>query len=446
MTENDRRRYLSPGEKVCVIGAGASGLAAAKALRDRNIPYDQFEMGSDIGGVWRYENDTGRSPAYENLHLITSKEHTAFEDFPMPEDIPTYASHREVLRYLEEYAGVFGLREGVEFNTRVERIIPRGGDGWEVALGGEAEMEEKRWYGAVMVCSGHLWKRRWPEFPGSFGTHAIHAREYRRPENFLNQRVLVVGVGNSGCDIAVDLAHTAATVHLSTRSSAWVLPKYLFGIPTDQWTGYYMEYLPLRVRRWFLRLLRWCTIGRQVSYGMPVPDHKVLQEHPTINQYLLSYVDHGQIQIKPDIEQLEDSLVQFEDGTRVHYDAVIYATGYDVAFPFLDDDIMPVVDNRVPLYKSVVFPDLSGLYFIGFLQPLGAIFPLAERQSKWIAALLDGEVALPDRETVDEAIAATQEYRNQRYHESPRHTLEVDFWRYVHQIEKEMEEGRKRIH
>lgn len=440
MTSQRNAQLLPPGEKVCIIGAGSSGLTAAKALKDRGIPYDQFEMGSDIGGLWRYENDNGRSAAYKTLHIITSKWNMEFADYPIPEDFPDFGHHSDVLQYFEDYAAEFELKDGITFNTEVVTVTPEEDNRWSVTL----DTGEHRRYGAVLVCSGHHWNPRWPDFPGPFEGGILHSHDYCRPEDFSGQRVLVVGMGNSGCDIAVDLSRVADAVHLSTRSSAWVIPKYLLGLPTDQWTGYYMEYFPVWVRRLLLRVLVWLSVGNQERYGVPVPNRRMLQEHPTLNQELLPYVGHGRIEIKPNIERLDGTHVCFEDGTREAYDQIIYATGYGITFPFLPDDVFTVENNRVELYRYVVAPTLPGLYFIGLLQPLGAIMPLAERQSKWVAALLDGAVALPNEKAMRRSIEETRAEIERRYHSSPRHTIEVDFWDYIHQMEREMREGRKR--
>jgi len=205
-----------------------------------------------------------------------------------------------------------------------------------------------------------------------------------------------------------------------------------------------MEYLPVWVRRRLFQALVWLAVGNQESYGVPKPDHKIMEEHPTISQELLSQVGHGRVEVKPNIERLDGSTVHFADDSSSHYDAVIYATGYDISFPFLPDEIFQVEDNRVRLYRYVVPPDLPGLCFVGLIQPLGAIMPLVEKQSKWIAALLDGEVALPHPEEMHQEIDAALERMNRRYAASPRHTIQVDFWDYIRQMDREMRQGHKR--
>jgi cation diffusion facilitator CzcD-associated flavoprotein CzcO len=434
------------GSNVCIIGAGISGLTAAKACRDRGISYDQFELGSDLGGLWRYENDNERSAAYRTLHINSSKMNMELEDFPMPDDFPVFGHHEQVLDYFEAYADEFGLREAITFNTGVENVerVPSGGDGtgesWHVTL----TTGETRTYGAVIVASGHHWNPRLPDFPGTFSGTEIHSHSYAEPQSCVGERVLVVGIGNSACDIVVDLCRVADHVSLSTRSSAWVLPKYILGQPLDQWTNPITERLPVSVRRILFKTLVWLSVGDQEDYGLPKPDHDLMEEHPTISQELLSQIGHGRVEVKPNVERLDGETVHFDDGTSGDYDRIIYATGYDISFPFLPDDLFHVENNRVRLYRYVVPPQIPGLYFLGLIQPLGAIMPLVEKQSRWVASLLSGECALPDPGAMEEHIEETLSQMQRRYTASPRHTIQVDFWDYMRQMEKEMKQGRRR--
>lgn len=423
----------------CIIGAGASGITAAKTFREQGIDFDCFEKGSGIGGNWRYGNDNGMSSAYRSLHIISSKWNMQYSDYPMPEDFPDYGHHSDVLRYFENYVDHFGIRETIRFHCEVKEVTPHSRDGWEVTLAGG----ERRNYRAVVVANGHHWNPRWPEFPGSFHGEAIHSHHYKTPEAFEDKNVLIVGIGNSACDIAVDLSRLARTVHLSTRRSAYVLPKYVLGIPNDQWLHPLFDYFPLALRRTAFRILAYMTVGNQERYGLPRPRHKLLQEHPTLNQEFLSYVGHGRIKIKPDIRELQGERVGFVDGSSEPFDTIIYATGYNITFPFLKPEVFTVQDNRVHLYRRVIDPELPNLFFLGLIQPLGAIMPLAELQARWIAGLLNGEMALPDEGRMRRDIEADRSLLRRRYTDSARHTIQVDFWDYVHQLKREMRKGKK---
>ncbi len=432
-------------DKVCVIGAGASGITTVKTLLDKSIPFDCFEMGSDIGGNWRYNNDNNRSAAYRNLHIDTSKERMQFSDFPMPADFPNYPHHTQVLAYFESYAAHFNLRPHITFRTQVIQVKPSPTGGYTVTtqpVGGGAKQSTD--YRAVLVCNGHHWNPRWPNFPGRFDGRMTHSRQYRDALPYVDKRVLVIGVGNSGVDIACEVARVAQRTCLSTRRSAYIIPRYILGRPTDKWLWEPITRLPWPVQRLLYRLLLQIGVGNQENYGVPYPRHKLLSEHPTISADLLNLVSQGDISLKPNVAELCGDSVQFEDGSREPIDAIICATGYAITFPFLDADLLPVDDNHVALYRHVAHPHHPGLYVIGLIQPLGAIMPLAELQARWVAGLLTGEMQLPDRATMARAIVQEETARRKRYVNSPRHTIQVDFYPYKRVLEREMREGRRR--
>ena len=439
------QQALREGQRTCIIGAGCTGITAAKALAERGILFDLFEKGSGLGGNWRYDNDNGMSSAYRTLHIITSKENMKFSDFPMPEDFPEYCHHTDVLRYFEAYAERYGITPQIQFKTEVLGVSPaKDFPGvWDVTFAVDGNAPEIRRYGAVLIANGHHWDPRFPEFPGQFHGETIHSHHYKTADPFRYQRVLVVGIGNSACDIAIDLCRVAESVHLSTRSGAWVVPKYLLGIPTDQWTSPLMERLPFWLRRSLFRLLLYMTVGNQERYGLKKPKHKLLSAHPTLNQELLSYVGHGRVKIKPNIRELQGEQVEFEDRSKLPFDSIILATGYNIRFPFLKPEVFEVKDNKIELYRRVVDPKLSGIYFLGLMQPVGSIMPLSEVQGKWIAGLLSGEMALPDGATMRREMDRDRDAIMKRYVHVPRHTIQVDFWDYMATIEREMKRGRK---
>jgi len=424
--------------EVCIIGAGSSGVAAAKALKEKGIAFDCYEKGSDIGGMWRYENDNGMSSAYRSLHIDTSRKNLGYSDFPIPDHLPDFLSHWEVLRYLEAYADYFGVRPLITFRTEVTRVAPDGG-AWNVTL---AHGVTRR-YRAVLVANGHLWDPRWPSFPGRFHGDVIHSHYYRTADRFEGKNVLVVGIGNSAVDIAVDLCRRARQVYLSTRRGAWIMPKYIMGVPTDRWSAFLSRRLglPTRITRAIMQRLMFLAVGDQARYGVPRPQHPMWREHATISQELLSYVGHGWIRIKPDVRSLEGDRIAFVDGSTEAMDAIIYATGYKTTFPFLDPEVFEVRDNRAALYRRMLPPDRPGLYFVGLVQPIGPTIPLVEIQARWLAAVLAGELRLPDRATMEAEIAAHQRKVAGRYVNSPRYTLEVDFREYAKQLRADMRRG-----
>jgi len=442
MSAVELRAADAPGEapaEVCIVGAGSSGLVAAKALAARDVPFDCFEMGSRIGGMWRYENDNGMSSAYRSLHIDTSRKSLGYPDFPIPDDRPDFLSHGEVLAYLEAYARRFDLERRITFRTEVTRVEPVEAGTWRVHLADGAV----RHYRAVVVANGHLWDPRRPDFPGRFDGTAIHSHDYRTADPFADRDVLVVGIGNSAVDIAVDLCRRARSVHLSSRRGAWIMPKYIMGVPTDRWTAFLTRRLrlPTEAARAIVHRIAFLAVGNQARYGMPRPAHPIWREHATISQELLAYLGHGWIRMKPNVRTLDGDGVVFEDGSRLRVDAIVYATGYRTTFPFIDPALFQVGDGDARLYRRMHPPDLPGLFFVGLVQPIGPTIPLAEIQGRWLARHLSGELVLPDRATMEAEIDRHRARIQRTYLGSPRYTLEVDFRRYSGALARDIRTG-----
>ncbi len=423
--------------RACVVGAGASGLAAAKALRERGISFDWFEKGSMLGGLWRIDNDNGGAAAYETLHLNSSRPLTQYPSHPMPADWPDYPSHRLMARYFESFAERFGLAGLVHFNTPVARVQPLPGAGAPGAAGWAVTTAEgTRTYGCVLVANGHHSVPNVPDFPGTFNGSAFHAHDYLEPEVFAGKDVLVVGVGNSGMDIACDAARPARRVLLATRHGVHVLPKYAFGRPIDQFGSPLSAYIPFRLERAVYELILRLTVGRPQDRGLPRPDHRLLSAHPTVSSDLYDRVGHGDITMKPNVERLEGDVVRFTDGSAEHVDMLVYATGYRVSFPFLEPEVYDPAGNAMPLYERVVSPERPGLFFIGFLQTVGSNIPLMELQAEWVGDLISGAARLPAEAEMKRWIAADQASMARRYVRSERHTMQVDFWRYARALRR----------
>jgi len=420
---------------ICIIGAGSSGMVVAKALRERGLGYDCFEKGSDIGGMWRYKNDNGLSSAYASLHIDTSRENLGYSDFPIAHDQPDFLSHDAFLRHLEAYADHFGLRDGVSFNTGVERV-ERDGDRWKVRLSGG----ETRHYRSVVVANGHLSDPRWPQFPGSFDGSVSHSHHYRTAAPFEGRDVLVVGLGNSAVDIAVDLCRRARSVTISTRRSAWIMPKYLMGIPIDRWSAFLTRRLRLstRLTRMLMARLIRLAIGDQRRFGVRRPGHPMWREHATLSQDLLPAIGHGRIAMKPNITELAGEEIVFADGSRRRFDAVIYATGYRTSFPFLGAEMAGDGEQVPALYRRIASVEHPGLIFAGLVQPVGPTIPLVEIQARWIAAMLSGALALPPPDRQQEEIAAHREQQRRTYLDTARYALEVDFKSYAKALRQDL--------
>ena len=429
--------------KVCIIGAGSSGIAAAKTLYTSAIPFDCFEMGSEIGGTWLFDNPNGQSACYETLQINTSCPRMAFSDFPMPEHYPHYASHDQVFDYFRDYVDHFGFGHTITFNTEVTDVRRGGRGGWDVDIRsgiGQDAVSETRHYDAVMVANGHHWDARWPDpaYPGDFAGEQIHAHDYRSGDQLEGRDVVVVGAGNSAMDIAVEGSRRANNVTLSIRRGQWVMKKTIMGMAADQivlpgWAPWWMTSARLRLGA--------ILSGGLKKYGLPVPGHTPGQSHPVQSDAIRDRLKAGAVTVRPGIERLERDRVVFTDGTSAPADLIVWATGYRVSFQFLSSDVVDVENNDLPLWKRCVHPDRPGLFFIGLLQPVGAVMPLSEAQSKLVSKILTGSCELPSRRDMVRQMARDDRRNKKQFYDSPRHTMEVDFDHYLWEIDREMKKG-----
>jgi cation diffusion facilitator CzcD-associated flavoprotein CzcO len=432
--------------RACVIGAGSSGIASCQVLQARGTSFDCFEVGSGVGGNWRYSNDNGMSSAYRSLHINTSRNAMAYASYPMPDDYPDYPNHFLIARYFDDFVDHFGFRDAIRFRTEVTHVDPEGSS-WRVRWRDlESGDEGSGLYESVLVANGHHWDARWPEppYPGqdSFAGEQIHVHNYREPDVLEGKRVLVLGIGNSATDLAVESSRYAAATFLAMRRGAWIIPKYIKGKPTDELASDLVTRLPLPLLRLFYKRALKTAAGYPTDYGLPEPDHKLAEAHPTISSDLLPRLGHGDITVKPNIAEFPGGrTIRFQDGSTEEIDLVVYCTGYKITFPFFDEDLLDAPDNRIPLYRRVVHPDLPGLYFIGLVQPLGAIMPIAEAQSEWVADLLEGRAELPDQERMRRVIAREDRRMARRYVASKRHTIQVDFMPYMRTLKRERRRG-----
>ncbi len=340
--------------KMALIGAGPVGLGMAKALWEHKIPYEQLEADDDLGGNWYHG-------VYETVHIISSRKTTEYADYPMPDEYPDFPSRQQMLEYLQDYAEKFGLREHIQFRTKVVMALPLAEGKWELELA----TGEKRIYKGLIVCNGHHWAKRFPNYPGKFAGEFIHSKDYRSPAQVAGKRVLVIGGGNSACDIAAEAARVGKIACLSVRRGYWFLPKTFFGIPSAEMMK---PWFPVWAQRLMIRLLLRIAVGKYSQYGFPEPDHKIFEAHPTINSELLYYVKHGRIQPRPDIARFEGHTVHFVDGKSETFDLIVCATGYHVSFPFLPPGLVPVKGSVAQLYGGCVLAGYKNLYIIGTSQ------------------------------------------------------------------------------
>jgi cation diffusion facilitator CzcD-associated flavoprotein CzcO len=429
----------SIARKFCIVGAGSSGLAVARHFRARAIPFDCFEREDDVGGNWYYGRP--HSSVYRSVRLISSKRQTQYSDFPMPDDWPEYPGHEQVWQYLRSYARHHDLYANIQFNTSIIRLEPAAQPtdcwGWEATLSDGT----RRPYRGIVIANGHNWDPSWPDFPGEFRGCVLHSSQYKTPDICHARRVLVVGGGNSGYDIAADVAPCSAATFHSLRRRYHVLPRYFRGVPIDQRGEWALRWrVPLWIRRFGAARARCVAWGEAAAKSLPQPDHRLFETHPVINSRWPYEVARGAIRVKPDVERLDGSEVLFADGSREAIDLIIFATGYKLSFPFIDRQHLNWRGDRPVLYLNIFHPDRDDLLFAGLIQPDSGQFGLVDDQARLIAAYVRGlEAGHPAARRLQ------AEKRRQagpplgggiRYVASPRHLLEVEHFSYGRRLRR----------
>jgi thioredoxin reductase len=445
------RPVYDRGENVCVIGAGASGLAAVKNLKEHGFGVDCFERETGVGGAWNWRHD--RSPVYGSTHLISSKPFTQYPDFPMPDSWPDYPHHSQFLAYLERYADHFDLRPHIWFGIEVVRVEPaEDGEHWDVTTrGARGGAERTARYAALVIANGHNWSPKWPRYEGldDFKGEVVHASAYKDAAQLRGRKVLVVGGGNTGCDIAVEAAQNAARCWHSTRRGYWYAPKYALGRPADQVNDLVaMLRLPLRLRQWLFHRLMRATVGDLTRFGLPKPDHKVYESHPICNSQLIYYVGHGGIAPVPEIARFHRTAVEFTDRGSIEPDLVILATGYLPRFEFLPPEILgmePAPDGvgQPKLHLHLFSRRYPTLAVAGLLQPDSGMFTLVHWQTVAFARWLRLRELAPARAgTVWSRISNEPERRwtGAKLKDSTRHWFETSHTMYLRGLQKTLDE------
>ncbi|MGA8257534.1 MAG: NAD(P)-binding domain-containing protein [Nocardioides sp.] len=438
-------RSTSTLPTTAVIGAGISGLTTSKMLNDYGVPYTCFEISDRVGGNWAFENPNGMSSAYRSLHIDTSKHRLSFKDFPMPEEYPDFPHHTQIKDYLDSYCDAFGLRENIEFGNGVVSAKRLEGGGWEIL----DQAGATRHFDLLVVGNGHHWDPRMAEFPGEFSGESIHSHHYvdpYAPLDFTKKRILIVGIGNSAADIAVELSSRTLQnqVTLSTRSSAWIVPKYVYGLPADK---YFVTspHIPLKWQRKIIQKMQFMTGSNPELYGLPKPNHNFFEAHPTQSVELPLRLGSGDITPKGNVSRLDGQTVHFEDGTSGDFDVIVYATGYNLTFPFFDPEFISAPDNRIDLFKRMFKPGIDDLIFAGFAQATPTLFPFVEAQARLIGAYAVGQYRLPSEVEMEATIKADHELYLGHMLDRPRHTHQLDYFLYEHNMRtKEIPSGRDR--
>ncbi len=380
--------------KFLVVGVGFSGLAACAALKRHDIEFDAVERNLEIGGNWF-------NGVYETVHIISSKRTTEYKDWPMPDHYPDFPSAKQMIRYLNDYCDFFELRDHVSFGTEVTSLVKcaSSGDdgagngdgcddcdgGWKVVMKDLATGKERTAvYRGVIIANGHHWDRRMPQYTGQelFTGEMIHSKDYKKPEQLKGKRVLIIGGGNSACDIAVESARFATEAHISLRRGYWFIPRSIFGVPLVELIR---PYMPLWLQRLVLEFLTFVVFGRYETYGLQKPDHRLFEHHPTINSELLHYIRLGDIAPHRDIESFTGGrTVKFVDGTSIEVDLIVCCTGYHNSIPLLKPYV-ETIGNVPQLISGVFVPDQRHIYFMGMGQPRYGAGPLLTAGAEFLA-------------------------------------------------------------
>ncbi|XP_069555235.1 flavin-containing monooxygenase 5-like [Brachyistius frenatus] len=436
--------------RVAVVGGGSSGLACIKCCLDEGLEPVCFESSNDIGGLWRFQEnpEPDRASIYHSVIINTSKEMMCFSDFPIPAHYPNFMHNSLIMDYFRMYADHFQLTKHIRFNAKVLKVKQRSdfshSGQWDVETENRDGKKEKHIFDAVLICTGHHCHPNMPlqDFPGidTFRGKYLHSRDYKTSEEWRNKKVLVIGIGNSGGDIAVELSRVTKQLYLSTRRGAWILNRVgNKGLPLD--------FAFNRIHTVFKKILPFgflCSLGESqlnqrfdhALYNLK-PNHRLFSQHPTVNDDLPNRILSGTVQVKPNICRFQGSSVEFDDGSVVDdVDLVVFATGYQFSFPFLASHVVSVSKNETSLYKYVFPPELDRptLAIIGLVQPLGAIMPISEMQARWATRVFKGCIKLPSADDMLKDVQCKQESMIKRYVSSQRHTIQVDYVPYMDEI------------
>ncbi|MGC4006104.1 MAG: NAD(P)-binding domain-containing protein [Pirellulales bacterium] len=421
------------GATFCVIGAGPSGLCALKNFVEAGIPVECLEASADLGGIWNYAQPSGG--VYESTHLISSKRLTEYRDFPMPDAYPEYPSHAQALAYLRSYAERFDLTSLIRFGVRVERV-EKSGESWLVRTNDGTTTR----YRGVVIANGHHRTPNLPEWPGRFDGEILHSSAYKSATQLRGKRVLVVGAGNSGCDIAVDAAQHATSCAISLRRGYHFVPKFYRGAPIDVWGEWLLRWrVPLFLRRALLAYGSRIALGNPTTLGFPAPTHRFLETHPIINSQLLYFAGHGRIAAKPTLKAIDGRRVTFVDGTSGEFDLLVAATGYRVDFPFINEATFTWRDGAPRLWLHAFPPDEDALFVAGMLQTDSGAWGIVDLQTRLMARFVAAQNRAPAIAAWFRAMKLGPQPdlgNGVRYVAGPRHTLEVEHFSYRRRLEK----------
>lgn len=427
-------------KRVCIIGAGPSGITAIKNISEKGLDVVAYEYNHEVGGNWIFNENETHSSVFETTHIISSKTLSQYADFPFSPEVSDYPSHDELRTYFQAYARHFDLYRWIEFNTLVRSCVRQSSGDWEVTTSCNGE-EKITLFTDLVVCNGHHWQPKHPTYKGEFSGTYLHSHQYKKAAPFQDKKVLVIGGGNSACDVAVETSRVSKQTSISWRRGYRILPKFLMGKPSDVFASR-MTFLPIGIRNFLAGLLVRITNGPNSIYGLPNPVHKFGATHPTVNSELLYKIRHGKVKPKGEISHFEGKTVCFIDGSKEDFDVVIACTGFVLAHPFFDSTFLNYSEGPVPLYLKMFHPEYANLFFIGMFQPLGCIWPGSEQQSKLAALALTGLWKRPEHIKV--LCEREVSHPHMKQINTSRHRITVDFHRFIRDIQTQIKRATKR--
>lgn len=433
------------GPFVCIIGAGVGGLSMARALKRKGIQFDCFDKRDRIGGIWAFDHSGQHTSVWHSMNMNTPKGLYQFSDFPMPAHYPDFPSHRQVHAYLDSFVEHFELRDTIYLDCPVQHTERLPDGVWRVTLGNG----EVRHYDALVVANGHHNTPNLPDYAQCASVDSIHSKNYRYRHPYQDKQVMVVGVGNSGAQIAVDVSHDARMTYLSLRRGVYVLPHYLFGIRIDKVMGplndwWVKKILPYPLTGLMFTGLYKLLIAKRKQLGMPKPDHLMMSSLPTLSENFANRVGDGKLKVVPQVQRIDGNTVHFVDGSSLDVDAVIYATGYTTDFPFLPQSLLQVQDNRIPLFQRIFLPQVKDVAFIGLFQAVTwGFLDMMERQAELAADYFAGTYRRPSPEVERQQIEDERKVIDREFLATLRNNYEMHGPTYMHNLAKELRRGRQ---
>lgn len=425
-------------KSIGIVGAGAAGICGARHMMAQGFDVTLYEIGSHVGGMWVYMNDNNRSSAYKTLHINTARDLTAFEDFAFDRDVQPFPDHWDMAKYLRDYADHFGVTQHVRFQTPVRDVRPADDYAaerprWIVETASGETVE----HDTVIIATGHLTKPlEVPMFRDDFEGEYLHSHHYKEPARYVDKRVCVVGVGNSGLDIASDICTTAERTVLVGRTTPLVIPKLIFGRPFwDAAKPFYKPWIPAALRDRILRFLIWVVHGPMTGLGFGTQTKKV---HASSNANIINHIRYRRVAVKSGIDRIDGKTLTFADGSSDEFDTLIAATGYLIDLDFLKPDIVEIRNNSLELYNRIVPPDWRGLYFLAFFNSDTALNWICNAQAKWIAEFETGRAALPSNSDMLHEIAARRDWLTRNFEDTPRHQIDVEHLTYFQELKKSL--------